>query len=184
MSDEDSAKRLPTVVLVHGAFADGSSWGGVIERLQARGITAIAPANPLRGLTSDSAYIAGVFEQTPGPVVAVAESLDLRPEERLEVLLSGDVLARDVHPTDAHERRRSLRPLHGRVVDIMSLRGRLLNAEDGTHLRDGSGESPMGSFSQGLSTVRPVGPEDRMPSGGSLGDDGVAPAVAFDHCVD
>jgi pimeloyl-ACP methyl ester carboxylesterase len=74
MSEKDSAKRLPTVVLVHGAFADGSSWAGVIERLQARGIDVIAPANPLRGLTSDSAYIAGVFEQTPGPVVAVGHS--------------------------------------------------------------------------------------------------------------
>jgi pimeloyl-ACP methyl ester carboxylesterase len=65
---------VPTVVLVHGAFADGSSWNGVIEKLQARGIKAVAPANPLRGLSSDSAYIAGVLEQTPGPVLAVGHS--------------------------------------------------------------------------------------------------------------
>ena len=70
----DAAVDTPTVVLVHGAFADGSSWNGVIERLQARGIKAIAPANPLRGLSSDSAYIAGVLEQTQGPVVAVGHS--------------------------------------------------------------------------------------------------------------
>src|SRR3954467_14886599 len=44
-----------TVVLVHGAFADGSSWSGVIERLQAQGVAVIAPANPLRGITADSA---------------------------------------------------------------------------------------------------------------------------------
>ena len=64
----------PTVVLVHGAFADASSWNGVIERLQAKGLNVTAPANPLRGISIDSAYIAGVFEETPGPVLAVGHS--------------------------------------------------------------------------------------------------------------
>ena len=64
----------PTVVLVHGAFADASSWNGVIERLQAKGVVATAPANPLRGLSSDSAYLASVLDQTPGPVIAVGHS--------------------------------------------------------------------------------------------------------------
>ena len=64
----------PTVVLVHGAFADASSWNGVIARLQARGLNVTAPANPLRGISIDSAYIAGVFEETPGPVLAVGHS--------------------------------------------------------------------------------------------------------------
>ena len=45
-----------TVVLVHGAFADASSWAGVIERLQKAGVQVTAPANPLRGLNFDSAY--------------------------------------------------------------------------------------------------------------------------------
>jgi pimeloyl-ACP methyl ester carboxylesterase len=63
-----------TVVLVHGAFADASSWTGVIQRLQARGIPVIAPANPLRGVSIDSAYIASVFDQIPGPVLAVGHS--------------------------------------------------------------------------------------------------------------
>src|SRR5213596_2212849 len=63
-----------TVVLVHGAFADASSWTGVIERLQASGVQVTAPANPLRGLSSDSAYIASVFDQIPGPVMAVGHS--------------------------------------------------------------------------------------------------------------
>src|SRR3981081_111249 len=63
-----------TVVLVHGAFADASSWNGVIERLQAHGVQVTAPANPLRGLSSDSAYIASVFDQMPGPVLAVGHS--------------------------------------------------------------------------------------------------------------
>ena len=64
----------PTVVLVHGAFADASSWNGVIERLQAKGVPVVAPANPLRGISTDSAYIAGVFEETPGPILAVGHS--------------------------------------------------------------------------------------------------------------
>jgi pimeloyl-ACP methyl ester carboxylesterase len=64
----------PTVVLVHGAFADGSSWNGVIERLQAKGVQVTAPANPLRGIASDSAYIASLLDQIPGPVVVVGHS--------------------------------------------------------------------------------------------------------------
>src|ERR671929_1238506 len=63
-----------TVVLVHGAFADSSSWTQVIERLQAAGVQVIAPANPLRGISIDSAYLASVFDQIPGPVLAVGHS--------------------------------------------------------------------------------------------------------------
>ena len=63
-----------TVVLVHGAFADSSSWAGVIERLQANGVQVIAAANPLRGISTDSAYVASVFDQIPGPVLAVGHS--------------------------------------------------------------------------------------------------------------
>src|SRR4051794_5646454 len=63
-----------TVVLVHGAFADGSSWAGVIERLAARGIEATAVANPLQGVVIDSAYVASVLEQIAGPVVLVGHS--------------------------------------------------------------------------------------------------------------
>jgi pimeloyl-ACP methyl ester carboxylesterase len=58
----------PTIVLVHGAFADASSWNGVIERLQRQGYTVIAPANPLRGVTADSAYTASLLGQIDGPV--------------------------------------------------------------------------------------------------------------------
>jgi pimeloyl-ACP methyl ester carboxylesterase len=63
-----------TVVLVHGAFADASSWNGVIERLQAAGIQVTAPANPLRGISTDAASIASVLNQIPGPVLAVGHS--------------------------------------------------------------------------------------------------------------
>jgi pimeloyl-ACP methyl ester carboxylesterase len=64
----------PTVILVHGAFADASSWNGVVERLQANGVKVTAPANPLRGISIDSEYIASVFGETQGPVVAVGHS--------------------------------------------------------------------------------------------------------------
>jgi len=59
----------PTIVLVHGAFADASSWNGVIERLQQQGHTVIAPPNPLRGVTADSAYMASLLGQIDGPVL-------------------------------------------------------------------------------------------------------------------
>ena len=63
-----------TIVLVHGAFADGSSWNGVIERLQAKGVEVTAPAIPLRGIAYDSAYVESVIEQIDGPVLAVGHS--------------------------------------------------------------------------------------------------------------
>jgi pimeloyl-ACP methyl ester carboxylesterase len=64
----------PTIVLVHGAFADASSWNGVIERLQQQGYTVIAPANPLRGVTADSAYTASLLGQIDGPVLLAGHS--------------------------------------------------------------------------------------------------------------
>ena len=63
-----------TVVLVHGAFADSSSWSGVIERLQAAGIQVTAPANPLRGIGHDAAYLASLLHQLSGPVLVVGHS--------------------------------------------------------------------------------------------------------------
>ena len=69
-----TAEGAPTVVLVHGAFADGSSWAGVIAALQAAGVRAQATANPLRSLSGDAAYIASVANQIGGPVVLVGHS--------------------------------------------------------------------------------------------------------------
>jgi pimeloyl-ACP methyl ester carboxylesterase len=74
MSTNEQDGSRPTVVLVHGAFADGSSWNEVIKRLQAQGVQVTAPANPLRGIAIDSAYIASLLEQIPGPVLLVAHS--------------------------------------------------------------------------------------------------------------
>ena len=74
MSDVTTNGEAPTVVLVHGAFADASSWNGVIERLLEEGVKVTAPANPLRGIAHDSAYTASIFAQTPGRVLAVGHS--------------------------------------------------------------------------------------------------------------
>ena len=63
-----------TVALVHGAFADSSSWAGVIERLQAADVPVKALVNPLRGVSADSAYVASAMRQIPGRVLAVAHS--------------------------------------------------------------------------------------------------------------
>ena len=67
-------KEKPTVILVHGAWADGSSWDGVIARLLKAGYTVYAPPNPLRGLASDAAAIATFVKSIPGPVILVGHS--------------------------------------------------------------------------------------------------------------
>jgi pimeloyl-ACP methyl ester carboxylesterase len=64
----------PTIVLVHGAFADASGFGAVTSRLQRRRYTVISPANPLRGPASDAAYVASVMKTIDGPIVLVAHS--------------------------------------------------------------------------------------------------------------
>jgi pimeloyl-ACP methyl ester carboxylesterase len=69
-----TSQPKPTIVLVHGAFADSSSWNRVTKRLQRQGYDVIALANPLRGTTSDSAYIASQLASVRGPIVLVAHS--------------------------------------------------------------------------------------------------------------
>ncbi len=66
--------NIPTVVLVHGGFADASFWGPVIKDLQARDLPVLAPPNPLRGLAHDAEYIAGYVNQIDGPVLLVGHS--------------------------------------------------------------------------------------------------------------
>jgi len=64
----------PTIVLEHGAWADGSSWNGVVKRLQRDGYTVDVPPNPLRGVTTDSAYLASYLATISGPIVLVGHS--------------------------------------------------------------------------------------------------------------
>ena len=63
-----------TVALVHGAFADSSSWNGIIPLLQQAGVNVTAIPNELRGVASDSAYVASALNQIPGPVLLVGHS--------------------------------------------------------------------------------------------------------------
>jgi pimeloyl-ACP methyl ester carboxylesterase len=64
----------PTIVFVHGAFADSSSWNEVISLLQPAGYTMIAVANPLRGVSYDSDYVASLLQTIQGPIVLVGHS--------------------------------------------------------------------------------------------------------------
>jgi pimeloyl-ACP methyl ester carboxylesterase len=64
----------PTIVLVHGAWADGSSWADVVRRLQDRGYTVRVPPNPLRGLHGDADYLRAYLGTISGPVVLAGHS--------------------------------------------------------------------------------------------------------------
>jgi pimeloyl-ACP methyl ester carboxylesterase len=69
-----AAAPKPTIVLVHGAWTDASSWSHVIPILQREGYTLVAPPNPLRGLTRDAAYLASYLNTVSGPIVLVGHS--------------------------------------------------------------------------------------------------------------
>ncbi|ONI73994.1 alpha/beta hydrolase [Kribbella sp. ALI-6-A] len=66
--------RKPTVVLVHGAFADASGWNDVARSLRRKGYPVLAPANPLHGVDADSAYLRSVLATVTGPIVLVGHS--------------------------------------------------------------------------------------------------------------
>lgn len=69
-----SGGRKPTVVLVHGAFAESSSWNGVVDALARDGYEVVAAANPLRGVSADAAYVSTLLNSIQGPVVLVGHS--------------------------------------------------------------------------------------------------------------
>lgn len=78
-SNESSAAtqpdpNKPTIVLVHGAWADASGWSEVIKKLQKEGYPTLAVGNPLRSLEGDSAYLSSVLAQIEGDVVLVGHS--------------------------------------------------------------------------------------------------------------
>ena len=74
VKSDKAAQALPTIVLVHGAFADASSWNDVARRLRGQGYPVTAIANPLRGVASDARYTARVIGGITGPVVLVGHS--------------------------------------------------------------------------------------------------------------
>src|SRR4051794_15396409 len=71
---ENKASAKPTIVLVHGAFADSSGWNDVMSRLLALGYPVVAASNPLRSLTYDAGYIASTLSSIKGPIVLVGHS--------------------------------------------------------------------------------------------------------------
>jgi len=71
---DNPTQEAPTILLVHGAFAESASWNGVIADLQQRGRRVVAVANPLRGLQHDAAYLRSVIDGFPGPVVVAGHS--------------------------------------------------------------------------------------------------------------
>ena len=95
--------QKPTIVLVHGAFAESSSWNPVIEKLSSDGYKIAAVANPLRGVKSDAAYLSSVISSMPGPLVLVGHSYGgsvisgvSDPEAKVRALVYVSGLAPDV----------------------------------------------------------------------------------------
>ena len=74
-SGEEKFKVKPTIVLVHGGYADSSCWNATIRELQDRGYTTVCAANPLRGIPTDAPYVASLLDSISGPVVLVAHSM-------------------------------------------------------------------------------------------------------------
>ena len=103
-SPPEAAK--PTVVLVHGDWADASGWSGVIARLQADGYPVVAPPNPLRSLSGDAAYVQAYLDTLSGPVVLVGHSYGgavitnaATGDPNVRALVYVDALAPDVGQT-------------------------------------------------------------------------------------
>ncbi|MEV0588660.1 alpha/beta hydrolase [Nonomuraea sp. NPDC050310] len=73
-ADAGDRTAKPTVILEHGAFADGSSWNQVVAGLRRDGYPVVAAANPLRGVASDAAALRGLIDHVDGPVILVGHS--------------------------------------------------------------------------------------------------------------
>jgi pimeloyl-ACP methyl ester carboxylesterase len=65
----------PTIVLVHGGYADSSCWNQTLQYLQGKGYTTVCGSNPLRGIPTDAPYIGSLLDSISGPVVLVAHSM-------------------------------------------------------------------------------------------------------------
>ncbi len=107
------AAAKPTIVLVHGAFADASSFAGITQRLQAAGYPVLAIANPLRGIGYDSTYLASVLATIKGPIVLVGHSyagalignvIDTRIKALVYIAAFLPDVGQSVSQTNAHSR--------------------------------------------------------------------------------
>lgn len=102
-AEQPTVEPKPTVVLVHGAFADSSSWNGVIKILEGDGYPVIAAANPLRGLRADADYVRSILDSVSGPVVlaghsyggsVMSEAADGQPNVKALVYIASFILER------------------------------------------------------------------------------------------
>lgn len=104
----------PTIVLVHGAFAESSSWNHVVRKLRARSFSVIAVANPLRGVKPDAAYVAAIVAPVKGPGPTLAPSV-LLPDGTRDLYIRQDKFtyqfAADVPPAVAYLMAVSQRPI-------------------------------------------------------------------------
>ena len=73
--DQSTAATKPTIVLVHGGYADSSCWNATILELQQEGYTTVCGSNPLRGIPTDAPYIGSLLDFISGPIVLVAHSM-------------------------------------------------------------------------------------------------------------
>ncbi|MDD9206756.1 alpha/beta hydrolase [Georgenia sp. 10Sc9-8] len=101
LTTHESSATRPTVVLVHGAFADSSSWNDVIVSLRNDGYPVIAAANPLRGLHADAEYLRTVLDSVDGPIViaghsyggsVMSQAADGRPQVKALVYVASFIL--------------------------------------------------------------------------------------------
>jgi pimeloyl-ACP methyl ester carboxylesterase len=75
VDDQSTAATKPTIVLVHGGYADSSCWNAAIQELQQEGYTTVCGSNPLRGIPTDAPYIGSLLDFISGPIVLVAHSM-------------------------------------------------------------------------------------------------------------
>jgi pimeloyl-ACP methyl ester carboxylesterase len=142
-SSVKSVSPKPTIVLVHGAWADGSSWNSVTRSLQDDGFTVDVPPNPLRGLASDSAYLASYLHGVTGPIVLVGHSYG---GAVISNAATGNLNVKALVYVDAFA------PAQGETIQ------QLVAAQPGSCL--GGGGDPTKVFNFGVDPSQPVGDYD------------------------
>jgi pimeloyl-ACP methyl ester carboxylesterase len=154
---ESRTRTRPTVVLVHGAFADSSSWNGVVARLRRDGYPVIGVANPLRSLQGDAALLRDVLDGVDGPIVLAGHSY------------GGSVMseAADGHP---------------RVKALVYVASFLLEAGESTG--DLAGKFPGNELGTALRPVPVHGPDGRTVDDLYIEQDKFLPIFAADVPAD
>jgi pimeloyl-ACP methyl ester carboxylesterase len=154
----DSQDIKPTIVLVHGAWADASSWNGVIPVLQGAGYTVVAPPNTLRGIPHDSAVLANYLKTIAGPIVLVAHSYG---GAVITNAATGNPNIKELVYIDA------FMPAQGETV------GQLLSQMPGSCVL----ANPSDAFTLSVDPFQPAGDPDAYLNGPASGN-----YIGFDQC--